>query len=340
MNEDFRPFVTWLCLGAIVAVFLRFGLDAEGDATRFVRAGCVVPAFVATGEWWRLLTANFVHFGFFHLFMNGYALFLLGPRLEWELGHLRYLLLVVLSGTGGTALATLLGPPYFHLAGFSAALFGFLGAHMAIGIRVGRGLTNFIHSPGGRWLLTLLAINFMIGLMPQWNISNEAHLGGLVLGFLVTMHLFRIVRYEPKPVNAAWTLLLWGALIAYCLHPVQDPWFLARAWTAPEGSVRRGAGPRRARARRRGQVNSCAGCARGRGWTTRRRDRAQLGRAEAGPAHQLRHVEHRRGGHRRPAVRDGRWRLRPASVARGPLAALNARVRIRACPPCPRRGSA
>jgi len=236
VNEDFRPYVTWLCLGAIVAVFLRFGLDAQSDMTRYVRAGCVVPAYVATGEWWRLLTANFVHFGFFHLFMNGYALFLLGPRLEWELGHLRYLLLVLLTGTGGTALATLLGTPYFHLAGFSAALFGFLGAHMAIGIRVGRGLTNFVHSPGGRWLLTLLAINFLIGLMPQWNISNEAHFGGLVLGFLVTMHLFRIVRYEPKPVNTAWTLLLWGALVVYCLHPVQAPWFLARAyWTAPEG---------------------------------------------------------------------------------------------------------
>ncbi len=108
---------------------------------------------VAEGQWYRLLTAAFLHAGLFHLLMNMFALFTVGPPLEAALGRSRFLTLYVLSALGGSTLSMLVSSPGTLGVGASGAIFGLFGAFYVV-VRRGGGQTG----P----LLLLLGINLVI----------------------------------------------------------------------------------------------------------------------------------------------------------------------------------
>ena len=139
---------------------------------------------VATGEYYRLLTAAFLHGGPFHLAMNMFALASLGPTLETALGRSRYLALYLLSALGGSTLSFLLSEPGQLGVGASGAIFGMFGAYYVVVRRLG-GET--------RQIVTLLVINLAITFAVPI-IDWRAHLGGLVTGALVAAAL----AYVPK----------------------------------------------------------------------------------------------------------------------------------------------
>src|ERR1700704_3281575 len=85
------------------------------------------PAGVANGEWWRLITAAFLHYGPLHLGMNMFSLYFVGSILEQIVGRWRYLLLYLVSGLAGSA-GALVVTPNAPTAGASGAIFGVLGA--------------------------------------------------------------------------------------------------------------------------------------------------------------------------------------------------------------------
>ncbi len=130
---------------------------------------------VADGEYYRLLTAAFLHAGVFHVLMNMFALAQLGPVLEAALGRLRFTVLYVLSALGGSVLSYLLSDPFQLGVGASGAIFGLFGAYYVVVRRLG-GET--------RSIVTLLAINLVITFTIPI-IDWRAHLGGLVVGALV-----------------------------------------------------------------------------------------------------------------------------------------------------------
>jgi membrane associated rhomboid family serine protease len=133
-----------------------------------------VPLYVDLGDWWRLVTAGFLHIGPIHLAFNMLALLIFGSELERRLGRWRFLALYLLSALGGAAAIQLLGHPLGAVAGASAAIYGLLGA-LGVLMLVGR--------EDLRGLLTLLAINVFISFLP--GVSLLGHLGGLVAGALV-----------------------------------------------------------------------------------------------------------------------------------------------------------
>jgi membrane associated rhomboid family serine protease len=139
---------------------------------------------VAVGEWYRLLTAAFLHGGVFHLAMNMFALATLGPTLETALGRSRYLALYLLSALGGSTLSFLLSDPGQLGVGASGAIFGLFGAYYVVVRRLG-GET--------RQIATLLGVNLVITFAVPI-IDWRAHLGGLVTGALVAAAL----AYVPK----------------------------------------------------------------------------------------------------------------------------------------------
>jgi membrane associated rhomboid family serine protease len=139
---------------------------------------------VMTGEYYRLLTAAFLHGGPFHLAMNMFALATLGPTLESALGRTRYLALYLLSALGGSTLSFLLSSPGQLGVGASGAIFGLFGAYYVVVRRLG-GET--------RQIVTLLGINLVITFAVPI-IDWRAHLGGLVVGALVAAAL----AYVPK----------------------------------------------------------------------------------------------------------------------------------------------
>lgn len=141
---------------------------------------------VGEGEWWRLLTATFLHGNIIHLGMNMLVLWIIGPPLEEYFGHARYLLVYVVSGLAGSAGALILssGRP---TVGASGAIFGIMGAALVLEARR-------IWVFGGQ-ALGLVVINLAFTFAIP-GISIGGHIGGLVGGGLCAL-AFSSLRRSP-----------------------------------------------------------------------------------------------------------------------------------------------
>jgi membrane associated rhomboid family serine protease len=156
------------------------------------------PFLVQLGEWWRLITAAFLHIGPVHLVMNMLALLLFGSELERQLGRARFLGVYLVAVLGGSTAIQLFGYPDGYVAGASTAIYGLLGA---------LGVLMLAQRQDIRGLLTLLAINVFISFLP--GVSLLGHLGGLVAGALAAAVLLAIRRREALQVPA---LILLGVV--------------------------------------------------------------------------------------------------------------------------------
>jgi rhomboid protease GluP len=176
--------------------------------------GALIPALVAQGEAWRLLTSVFLHSGVAHLGFNMLSLYFLGSFTEEAFGRSRFFALYILSGVSG-------GIAYLYFGGFdqpavgaSGAIFGLLGGVLGYAYRRG---TFSWQNPLIRQLLILLALNLYLGFSIP-NISNTAHLGGLAGGFVFgwllapTVHSRKKLRaLSPVAIVAGAEVLLLGA---------------------------------------------------------------------------------------------------------------------------------
>ena len=156
------------------------------------------------GEWWRVLTAAFLHIGPLHLVMNMLGLLIFGSELERQLGRARYLALYLLSVLGGAAAIQLFGDPQVPVAGASTAIYGLMG---------GLGVLMLARRQDLRGLLTLLAINVFISFLP--GVSLLGHLGGLVAGALAAGIL--VLTRHRLPVQIAGLASLTVVLLALAL---------------------------------------------------------------------------------------------------------------------------
>jgi membrane associated rhomboid family serine protease len=138
---------------------------------------------VAAGEWYRLFTAMFVHYGVLHLLTNMYALWILGRDMERVLGPLRFVGLYVLAGLGGNVAAYLFAPPNGFTAGASTAVFGLMAAIFVILKRLKLSVAP---------ILPVIVINVVFTFVIA-NISIAGHLGGLAVGAVVA----GILAYAP-----------------------------------------------------------------------------------------------------------------------------------------------
>lgn len=153
------------------------------SASRTLDARLDVNAFdVHAGEWYRLISSGFLHFGIFHIGMNMVLLYRFGEGLERVLGRPRYLLLFFAALLGGSFGALLLSPNAFT-GGASGAVFGLLGA-TAVGMRQ-RGINLSEGGVGG-----LIVINLVLSVALP-GISLGGHVGGLVAGGLVGAAMLR-----------------------------------------------------------------------------------------------------------------------------------------------------
>jgi rhomboid protease GluP len=189
LNEPSRLPVTFGLIAACVAVYvavafagqtygypLNFGLVTQPNEV--LAKGALVPAAVAEGQVWLLLTSMFLHSGFIHLALNMLSLYFLGSFVEQAFGKGRFLALYLASGLAG-GIAYLYFASFDELAvGASGAIFGLLGGVLGYSLRSG---TFSWQNPLIRQLLILTALNLYFGFSVP-NISNTAHIGGLVGG--------------------------------------------------------------------------------------------------------------------------------------------------------------
>jgi membrane associated rhomboid family serine protease len=145
---------------------------------------------VAEGEWWRLVTAGFLHAGLTHLLFNALALYTLGTPFEDLYGRARYALLLFGSLIAGSYASITFNADNQVSVGASGAIFGLFGALLVVRKRLGADM---------RSILTLLAINAVIAIAIP-NIDWRAHLGGLAGGALIAT----IYRLIPRRRAQSW----------------------------------------------------------------------------------------------------------------------------------------
>ena len=109
-----QVYVTWALVALNVAVFIAMLAagtpPSGGDSASLMRWGALYGPAVSRGEWWRLLTAMFVHGGLLHLFANMYVLIGIGPLTERLYGNVGYAILYLLSGIAGGLVGLYLAP--------------------------------------------------------------------------------------------------------------------------------------------------------------------------------------------------------------------------------------
>ena len=190
-------YVSKALIGINVAVFV-IQLAVPRFERQFWMLGAFPPppslAFsgVADGEYYRLLTAAFLHGGFLHLALNMYAVFLFGPPLEAALGRVRFTALYLISALGGSALSYAFSNPAQPSLGASGAVFGLLGAFLVVNRKLGRDTSG---------VMVLLGINFVFGFVAS-GIDWRAHLGGLLAGALCALTLVHAPADRRGPVQA------------------------------------------------------------------------------------------------------------------------------------------
>jgi membrane associated rhomboid family serine protease len=146
--------------------------------------GVLFGPLVANGDWWRLITAAFLHGSPLHLGMNMLALYWFGAPLEQALGRWRFLLLYLVSGLAGSA-GALIANPTGLTVGASGAIFGMLGAALVFE-RQG-------HYVFGGQALGLIVLNLVFTFAIP-NISVGGHIGGLAGGIVGGLILTRFGR--------------------------------------------------------------------------------------------------------------------------------------------------
>jgi membrane associated rhomboid family serine protease len=201
--------VTKALIGINVAVYvaeLLTGGGVNGTGSTIYVKGVLFGPFLEQGEWWRLLTAAFLHYGPLHLILNMVALYWFGSLLEERIGSGRFLLLYLVSGLAGSA-GALLWPNGFSTptVGASGAIFGILGAGLVLERQ-----RDYVF---GGSALGVILINFIFTFSVS-GISIGGHIGGLIGGIVCALGLTRFGRghaaYGRPGVLGVATIVLVG----------------------------------------------------------------------------------------------------------------------------------
>lgn len=186
-----------VCLIATLQRTQHLSLLAGIDGQVLFNLGSRNTVQLFQGEWWRLMTAVFLHADLLHIGMNMMVLLNVGPQIEAVYGSARALFLYVATGILGYVASTIwdLVPPLRlgSSVGASGALMGLIGLMLAIASRRGGAYTREVRAGLIRWIVMIFAFGFLVH-----GIDNAAHFGGLVAGYA----LGRIFD-DREPQNAA-----------------------------------------------------------------------------------------------------------------------------------------
>lgn len=176
-------------INVIVFLILSFIGDVESGSFMVAHGGMYPSQVLEQGEWWRLFTSMFLHFGIAHLANNMVILFFTGDKLELAVGKIRYLIIYIGSGLCGGLLSMYMMTSHNDMAvsaGASGAIFGVIGALLWVVIR-NRGRLGDLTTRG---LLIMIILCLYFG-FTSTGVDNWCHVGGLVGGFLLSLLLYR-----------------------------------------------------------------------------------------------------------------------------------------------------
>lgn len=179
----------------VINIIIYFAEEMSGGSTNnnvALTFGASFTPLIMQGQWWRLFTAMFVHFGISHIANNMLSLFILGRIVEQYYGHIRFLVLYIVSGLGGNILTVLLelhSGEFGLSAGASGAIFGIMSAFVLFAVK-----------PATRRFFPLKNViaGIFFSIMPGFfnsGISISAHIGGFITGIILA---FLLDPYKSK----------------------------------------------------------------------------------------------------------------------------------------------
>ena len=172
------------------------------DVRTLVEFGAKYVPLIAMGQWWRLVTAGFLHGGLLHILMNSWVLFDLGAQVEEIYGASRMWVIYLVSSVFGFYVSSVWNPAAPSV-GASAALFGLVGAMLALGVRHrSNPMGAAIRGMYIRWTIYMLIFSLLPG------IDMAAHVGGLAAGFGIG-YLAATPRYEGSVTERIWRVASW-----------------------------------------------------------------------------------------------------------------------------------
>jgi rhomboid protease GluP len=226
---------TYVLLGINCAVFLWMllhGVDpASPTPAQLIHFGANVPALVLHGQWYRLLTATFVHVGLIHLLTNMWCLWNLGLLGEPLLGPWGMVAVYILTGVAGNFLSLVVNVFGYHDfisvgAGASGAVFGIAGILIVLLSNKKLPIPSFELERLRRSVIQFAGLNLVIGLvtiaLPLIRIDNSAHVGGFLSGLALGVPLVPRMtsgraRYLQRQKLAFGTAALLLSLFGYWL---------------------------------------------------------------------------------------------------------------------------
>ena len=225
-----RPWATYAVIAANVAVFAvelaRGASLTSPTAQQLIELGASLPALTLGGQWWRLVSSMFLHFGIIHIGVNMVCLYQ-GQIVEQLFGRIGFLVIYFIAGLGGGIATLLVGNAHAASAGASGAVFGVYGAFGAFLVLRRAQMDPEVWRRTARSIGQFLVLNLAIGLAAT-GISLSAHVGGLVTGFAVAAGLLVGPGFAPqRPLRAVLLAavglaLTAGSLIALRREPLPD----------------------------------------------------------------------------------------------------------------------
>ena len=191
--------VALIAVNVIVFLFLSFRGMTEDGMFLLEHGAMYVPYMIEKGEYYRIFTSMFLHFGFDHLLNNMVILAAIGWNLEYEIGQLKFVILYLFSGLGGNLLSAywdIRVGDYAVSAGASGAIFGVIGALLYVAIRN----SGRIGDISGKGLVFMIILSLYYG-YSSGGVDNMAHIGGLIAGFLLSVLLYRKKNRKFRSVS-------------------------------------------------------------------------------------------------------------------------------------------
>lgn len=209
-----KPFITYILMALSIIGFLLLEMNGgSNNIDVLIQFGAKYNPAIVDGQWWRSISAMFLHIGAFHLFMNMLALYYLGSIVEKMYGSGRFLIIYFLAGISSsfTSFAFTINVS----AGASGAIFGLFGALLFFGTIHKKIFLETI----GRNIIVVVLINIVIGLIIP-GIDISAHLGGLLAGFIVAA-MVHLPKHKHRLLQITALFLFIFLQIGFMMYGVQ-----------------------------------------------------------------------------------------------------------------------
>jgi membrane associated rhomboid family serine protease len=208
--------VTWTLIAVNVLLFLvelaKPSIANDWGLLGYAQFGSGGPLQgIASGQWYRLITSAFLPpatglggLGFIDIVFNLWALYAVGPSLEQLLGRGRFITVYLLSALGGGVAFFLIGPQNVLALGASGAIFGLFGAWLVVSRRL---------QIDSRGILVLIGINLAFSFIYRGTIAWQDHVGGLIVGMLITAAFAYAPRKHRLVFQATAAIAIFAILV-------------------------------------------------------------------------------------------------------------------------------